>query len=123
MHINQEKNAQNAIQAYSESQVKINEIIYEHNIVIKPHGEPEIWTLDNLAELDEDKLHVLMEGRPEIILIGHTGIGKNQFAPMAIRQYLANNRIGFETLSIGAACRTFNVLLAEDRAVVMGILF
>ena len=41
--------------------------------------------------------------------------------PMALIEYLANQRIGIEIMSIGAASRTFNVLLSEQRAVVLGI--
>ena len=36
---------------------------------------------------------------------------------------LSQQRIGIECMSIGAACRTYNILLSEHRAVVAGFIF
>ena len=42
---------------------------------------------------------------------------------MPVMHYLSKQRIGIECMSIGAASRTFNVLLGEGRRVVAGIIF
>lgn len=39
-----------------------------------------------------------------------------------IRQAFAAHHVGIEVMNTGAACRTYNVLLSENRAVAMGVL-
>ena len=40
-----------------------------------------------------------------------------QFAPAALRDALAGRGVGLEAMQLGAACRTFNVLVQEERRV------
>lgn len=61
-----------------------------------------------------------MQVKPEIIIIGHENPGK--FPPMEFMSHLSQLQIGMECMSIGAACRTYNVLLSENRAVVAGFI-
>jgi uncharacterized protein len=123
MHISQEQSERNTIQAYSDSQIQINSINYLNNFILSTKGEPKPWEITRLDQLDVAGLPPLLESKPEIILIGHNVTGKGQFAAPAVREYLSQHRIGLETLSVGAACRTFNVLLSEGRAVVLAVLF
>ena len=46
-----------------------------------------------------------------------------RFAAPALLRPLIDARIGFETMDTAAACRTYNVLLAEGRSVVAALLF
>lgn len=121
MHINQEAREKHSVQAYSDSEIKINEIHYSHNLIICREEVMTDWPIKIIDDLDETHLSPLLVHQPEIIIIGHSQLGK--FAPMSIRQTLSKERIGLETMSIGAACRTFNILLGEHRRVVLGIIF
>lgn len=47
---------------------------------------------------------------------------KLRFAPPALTRSLMAARIGMETMDNRAACRTFNVLSAEGRAVLLALL-
>ncbi len=42
---------------------------------------------------------------------------KQQFASLEVRAAFARRRIGLEVMHLGAACRTFNVLVQEERRV------
>lgn len=121
MHINLESSDSNTIQAYNESEIQINSQSYAHSLIVRTQGAPQAWVIDSLTQLDEERLLPLLESQAEIIIIGHNRNG--QFAPVETRQRLSQQRIGLESMSIGAACRTFNVLLAEGRKVVLGIIF
>ena len=55
------------------------------------------------------------EDVPELVLIG-SGM-QTEMLPADIRQLFESKQIGFDVMDTGAACRTFNVLLAEDRKV------
>lgn len=78
------------------------------------------WPIKSISELNLDLIDLLVAQKPEIIIIGHQDSGK--FAPALIREFPGKKRIGFECMSIGAACRTCNVLLDELREVVLGII-
>lgn len=121
MHINLETSEQHTIAAYSEYEIKINSTIYKDNLIISPTEIIVPWTLINLQNLTQDSLDLLLKQQPEIIIIGHNQA--NQFVPPSVSEQLSRRRIAIESMSIGAACRTFNVLLGEKRAVTLGILF
>ncbi|MFC3907684.1 Mth938-like domain-containing protein [Legionella dresdenensis] len=121
MHIHLESVEKNAVQAYSENEVKIDSIIYTRNFFVSASAIDENWQAEHISALDEQAIAPLLAQQPEIIILGHKEAGK--FPPMQTIQHLANQRIGIECMSIGAACRTFNVLLSENRKVILGILF
>jgi len=53
--------------------------------------------------------------KPELVLLG-TG-STQRFPPGAIRAALTACGVGLEVMDLGAACRTFNVLVQEERQV------
>lgn len=120
MQINLETADQHAIQSYSESGVKINNVTYENSLIVGKQSLITPWLIRTIQELDVSNLDDLLKFNPEIIIIGHNQLGA--WAPMAVIQHLSKLRIGIECMSIGAASRTFNVLLSEQRTVVMGLI-
>lgn len=120
MHINLEATEKNAIQAYTEHQIQINTIIYEKSFIVSKEEIISDLEIKDIQHMDENYLQLLMRIKPEVILIGHEHQGK--FPPMSIIGLLSQQRIGIECMSIGAACRTYNVLLGEHRSVVAGFI-
>ena len=57
----------------------------------------------------------------EIVILG-TGLRQRFPAPQLLRP-LMQARIGFEVMDLGSACRTYNLLVAEHRAVAAALLF
>jgi uncharacterized protein len=72
--------------------------------------------LANAADLAAEHAAHILEFEPELVLIG---TGQRQVFPEAAfgAQFLRSG-IGFEVMNTGAACRTFNVLVSEQRRVV-----
>ena len=68
-----------------------------------------------LDELTPAVLEPLVERADEldVVLFG-TG-DRMRFLPPAIMELLDHHRIGFDPMDTGAACRSFNVLVTEDR--------
>jgi uncharacterized protein len=122
MHIQREQNNTYAVQSYTENEVKVNSLIYEQSLIIHAEGVISPWLIHTLKELDVAHLEALVSLRPEVILLGHQE-GATIQAPIALYGQLATQGIGLECMSIGAACRTFNVLLSEGRKVVLGLIF
>ncbi|ASQ45897.1 Mth938-like domain-containing protein [Legionella clemsonensis] len=121
MHINLETNDQHTIQGYSEKALQIDSINYSSNLIVSSHEVITDWSIKGIRELNEELIRPLLKYQPKIILIGHNQQG--QFAPFPVVEMLAKKGIGLECMSIGAACRTFNVLLSEQRAVTLGVIF
>lgn len=121
MQINQEARDKHSIQSYSDSQIAVNNTIYSNSLLISRETIISPWPVHSVTELNEELLKPILAQKPEVILIGHNQPGK--FVPILLIQHLANQRIGIECMSIGAAARTFNVLLSEQRSVVIGVLF
>ena len=121
MHVNLESKDRFSIEAYTNQDVTIDAIHYSESCIISASGIDSNWPIRSIDELIDSKLLPLLIEHPKVILIGHTKT--NSTVPMMTIQSLAKQQIGIEIMSIGAACRTFNVLLNEKRAVVLGLIF
>ena len=75
------------------------------------------WAQTDLALWTEDVLAPVTATAPplEILLVG-TGAEMLQIPPQ-IRALLRDHGIGCDPMDTGAACRTYNILLAEGRRV------
>ena len=109
-----------SIRAYSDTAVSIGEQTYTQSLCLNTHKIHYPWAAGPLAHLSLAQLEPLDLSAIKIIIIGHKGSG---FAPLSLMAELSRLGIGLECMSIAAACRTFNVLLDEKRAVGLGLLF
>ncbi|KTC65925.1 Protein of uncharacterised function (DUF498/DUF598) (plasmid) [Legionella adelaidensis] len=121
MHITREQTDKNAIQSYSHQSVKVDSIVYAKNVIISRNEVVTPWNVITLKDLNEALMAPLLGYQPEVIIIGHNEVGT--LPPLLLLQYLSQLRVGLECMSIGAASRTFNVLLSENRPVVLGVIF
>ncbi len=96
-----------------------NEEITE-NVILFRDSIQRAWQPGKLQELVEDDLATLIEQRPEIIIFGSGW--KPCLPPRALVFALARRGIGFESMDTPAACRTFNILVSEDRDVAAALI-
>ena len=106
----------NLFTGYGDGYVAVNDRRYDRNVVVMPSGEVADWNAGSFEELTAAHLAALLELHPEIVLLG-TG-DRLRFPHPEITRALAEARIGFEVMDTKAACRTFNILMAEGRQVV-----
>ncbi len=78
------------------------------------------WQPQQLTELTAAHLEVVLSLDPELVLLG-TG-ARQQFPAMEILSRLHRAQIGVEVMDTPAACRTFNILVAEGRHVAAALL-
>jgi len=109
-----------SISAYSPDGIVINEQIYRQSLVLSPQTISCPWPVSSISELDESNLQVVLDLNPDVVLLG-TG-EQQQFPEARIFALLGQAGIGLEVMNNGALCRTFNILVAEDRAVVAAIM-
>ena len=73
-----------------------------------------------MADLQAADLEPVLALRPELLLIG-SGV-RQEFPDQALFRALYESRIGFEIMDTAAACRTYNVLVAEGRDVAAALI-
>ena len=108
------------ISSYSSDSITVNEDVYRHSMVLTAEELLCPWPVVSLNQLDIDNLEPVFDRNPEVVLLG-TG-EQQQFPDPKIFALFGERGIGLEVMDNGALCRTFNILVAEDRAVVAAIL-
>lgn len=78
------------------------------------------WSAADPDKVTEKDLESLIEAGPEIIIFG-TG-WTPRLPPRELVFALARRGIGFECMDTPAACRTFNILVSEDRDVAAALI-
>jgi uncharacterized protein len=110
----------NTFTAYGEGYVMVNGQRHESNLIVLPEKILP-WEVADFAALKEADFKVFMDMGLEILLLG-TGPKQRFPHPRLIRE-LAAKRIGVEAMDLQAACRTYNILMAEERRVAAALLF
>ncbi len=90
------------------------------SFILSPNQILDNWLYNNVAELTSECFKPLIEQQPELVLLG-TG-AKLSFPSQQVLQSFHRAGIGVEVMNTASACRTFNVLVAENRYVIAGFL-
>lgn len=112
---------QKVFTAHGEGYVMVNGERFERPVVVMPERVATDWPARDFASLEAPHFEYFLELRPEVLLLG-TG-GRISFPHPRLYRALIEARIGLECMDTAAACRTYNILVAEDRKVVAAILF
>ncbi|MEJ2694728.1 MAG: Mth938-like domain-containing protein [Candidatus Thiodiazotropha sp.] len=103
------------IQRYDPGEIVIDERIYRESLILLPNQVIADWSPASVDDLSTEHFQQLAELAPEIVLLG---TGRGQHFPLpALSQPLMQQRIGLEVMDTAAACRTYNILMAEGRRV------
>jgi len=78
------------------------------------------WDLRTFSELTVEHIALITTLNPEVIILG---TGEQHLLPeKPILKALVETGIGYEIMNTSAACRTYNILIAEDRRAVVGLI-
>jgi uncharacterized protein len=111
----------NAISRHSAEGVIVNGTAHTSSVIVPWQGAVEPWAPSDFAALSAEHFAQLAELKPELVIFGSGA--RLRFPSPALLRPLIDRRIGVETMDTAAASRTYNVLLAEGRAVVAALLF
>lgn len=106
---------------YENDRVFINRQPYSSSLIITPDELVTDWGASDFDHLEEGHFERLLHLKPELVVFG-TG-QRLRFPHPALFRCLTAQQIGIEFMDTQAAARTYNILMAEDRRVVCGILF
>lgn len=99
--------------------VTINEKIYSHSVIVMPESINK-WAVPHFEALNVAHFEQLCALRPEVVLLG-TG-QKIRFPTPDLLVPLINDGIGVEVMDTQAACRTYTILMADERKVAAALL-
>ncbi|CAN5340884.1 Mth938-like domain-containing protein [soil metagenome] len=110
----------NFIRAYEAGKITVNDTIYQTSLIVTPETIISSWPPHSLQELVIADLEMIKTLAPEVVLLGTGTI--LHFPPQELLLTLTQSGIGVEVMTTAAACRTYNVLMAERRKVVAGLI-
>jgi uncharacterized protein len=108
------------ISAYEAESIWINEVEYHQSLVLSPQTIICPWPAPAVEEFDRETFKPVLDLNPDVVLLG-TGV-RQRFPTAQIFALFGEKGIGLEVMDNGALSRTFNILVAEDRAVVAAIM-
>ena len=106
----------NTVTAYGADYIEVNRIRHTGSLILAPDTPVRAWAATDFERLRPEHFEAVLELAPELVLVG-TG-ATQRFLPAQTTSALSRAGIGFEVMDTAAACRTFNILLAEGRRVV-----
>jgi len=109
----------NLIRGYSPQEIRIGDQHLTSSCIVSADSLITDWEPRSVTELEPAHLERILALHPEVVLLG-TG-PTQRFPPAAIRAALTARRVGLEVMDLGAACRTFNILVQEERQVAAGL--
>ena len=112
--------APNLIRSHTENSVTVGENVYTASLVISPGNLDDAWGPESAESLTVSDIDVLLKLEPELVLIGTGAV--QVFPAMDILRPMIENQVGYEIMNTAAACRTYNILVAEGRSVVAGLI-
>lgn len=113
-------NAAQTITAYGDDYVMVNGARRDSSAVVTPERIV-AWENRTFAQLTREDFSFLAGLGVEIVLLG-TG-ARQRFPHPRLTAPLAAARVGLEAMDLKAACRTYNILVAEERKVALALLF
>ena len=110
----------NQITSCSADGIVINGVRHASSLLVTPLALIADWPATSAQTLTSTHLDAVLELQPQVVLLG-TG-AQLHFPAAEVMRPLIDAGIGFEVMDTGAACRTYNILMAEGRQVLAALI-
>jgi uncharacterized protein len=109
----------NLVRSYDAGVIVIGDARITRPCIVTPQQLTLDWGANSIADLSTAQIEPLLALHADIVLLGE---GASLLLPgAAIRATFRARGIALECMSLGAACRTYNILANEARSVVAGL--
>ncbi len=108
------------VTGYDDDWIELNAVRFSHSLIALPEVPPTLWpvsSFESLRAADFDPIEAL---QPDILILG-TG-QRQRFIAASLTARLLSKQIGVECMDNQAACRTYNILMAEGRKVALAVI-
>lgn len=109
----------NLVRAHAPGEIRVGETVIRNSCLLRA-DRLEPWRPQTFDALTMADLEPIFELQPEIVVLG-TGT-RQRFPDAKLLGAMLERGIGCEVMNTPAACRTYNVLVSEDRPVVAALL-
>lgn len=108
------------ITGYEDDWIEINAHRFDHSLIVLPEVAPVRWPVDSFESLQSSEFATIDAHAPDLLILG-TG-RRQRFASPTLVAALLSKQIGVECMDNQAACRTYNILMAEGRKVALALI-
>jgi uncharacterized protein len=109
------------IQAYGGGGFRIADAAYSGSVLVFPERTV-AWAVTDFSELTAESLEPVTRAAAELDLLLIGCGARMELLSKALHADIREAGLGIDTMDTGAACRTFNVLLAEERRVAAALI-
>lgn len=110
----------NTVTAHGEGYVAINGERYSSSLIVQPEAIDPEWQAVDAASLTPEHIERLLATGADILILG---TGKRQhFPPLALLKPVMATGRTLDVMDTSAACRTYNILMSEGRAVAAALI-
>lgn len=109
------------IQSYGDARFTISTVVYEGSVIVFPE-QTTPWAIQSAEDITLDSLSVITDQAKDIDILLIGAGPKFGRLPFDLRKALKDFGLVMEWMDTGAACRTFNVLIAEERRVAAALI-
>ncbi|MFL6547589.1 MAG: Mth938-like domain-containing protein [Povalibacter sp.] len=109
----------NVVRAYAPGEIRVGEEVIRQSFLLSADRLVTDWRPQRVTELRIEDLQPIFELDPEIVVLG-SGT-RQKFPEHSLLAQILSRGIGCEVMDTGAACRTYNVLVSEDRRAVAAL--
>lgn len=110
----------NTVSAYGPDYIEINAQRYTQSLLLSPESPVIEWSCTRFEDIKTEDFEQIAKLGPAVVIFGSGQ--RIRFPQAALIAPLIARNIGLETMDLQAACRTYNVLMAEGRKVVAALL-
>lgn len=110
----------NTVTGYGPDYVEVNLERHDGSLIVLPDSPVIAWPVASFDALTPELFDMLLAPAPEVVVFGSGE--RLRFPHPRLTAALAAQRIGVETMDFKAACRTYNILMAEGRRVAAALL-
>ncbi len=109
------------IQSYGPAGFRIGGQVYKGPVLVLPE-QVIAWSVGEFSAICAADFAPLLEGEPkiEVVLFGTGATGL--LVPSQLKRDLKTQGLAMDGMDTGAACRTYNVMLSEERRVAAALL-
>ena len=108
------------VTAYDDAGIEINAVRFDYSLLVLPETPPVPWPVTAFEALNAEHFAQIEATLPDVVILG-TG-RRQQFVHPRLTAALAARRVGVECMDNKAACRTYNILMAEGRKVALALI-
>ena len=108
------------VTGYDDDWIEINAVRFDYSLIVLPEIAPTAWPVKSFEALEASDLQAIAAHSPDLLILG-TGKRQRFAHPRLTSELLARN-IGVECMDNQAACRTYNILMAEGRRVALAVI-